>query len=234
LSGNGIVRVVLEFGVGFDPYIGFDTLSFTTECFVCAQPSIPADFSKVTPGISVEGMGAVAPGLNIDAQGTAVHIESGVAPVVYGAGIANGALAQGGGFSDLIAKQDIKAHLYTFTFAPGTSVSNFSVHMLDFGDYNPTGSTSHYVSMTAYNTAGSIVGKQELSYTSSSEFTPHSSNIYGDLSLSGDAATAQVGQPGNWFWNLSGNGIVRVVLEFGVGFDPYIGFDTLSFTPACQ
>jgi hypothetical protein len=184
-------------------------------------------------------MGVVTPGLNIDAKGTAVHIVNGEAPVMYAApngsgAIANGGLAVGGGFTDQTAQQNLTAHLYTFTFTPGTTVTNFSLHMLDFGDFNPSLSTAHYVSMTAYNANGFVVGKQELSYTTPAEGTPRSSNIYGDLWLSGDAITAQPGQPGNWTWNVSGSGIVRVVLEFGAGFDPYVGFDNLTFTTACQ
>jgi hypothetical protein len=238
LSGNGIVRVVLEFGVGHDPAIAFDTLTFTTECNqVCQIPASIADFSQVAVGASVEGLGVVAPGLNIDAKGTAVSLRELVSPVAYGAGdgnsISNGGMAANGGFSDIVTKSALQPHLYTFTFAPGTSVSNFSLHMLDFGDWNPSLSTSHYVSMTAYNAGGFVVAEQEISYTTPATNLPSSSSIYGDLRLTGDALSATPGQPGNWTWNLSGNGIVRVVLEFGVGHDPAIAFDTLTFTPDC-
>jgi hypothetical protein len=127
-----------------------------------------------------------------------------------------------------------EAHLYTFTFAPGTTVSNFSLHMLDYGDWNTSNSAAHYVSMTAYNAGGVVVAKQELSFTSTTDTIPRSSNIYGDLYFSGDSVAAQPGQPGNWTWNVSGSGIVRVVLEFGVGFDPNVGFDTLTFITECN
>lgn len=204
---------------------------------VCQPLVTAADFSRVAVGGSVEGMGVVASGLNIDARGTAIRIAAGIPPVMYGApngnGIGNGGLASGGGFSDQIAQQSSSAHMYTFSFAPGVSVSNFSLHMLDYGDFNPTNSTAHYARVTAYNANGFVVAKHELSYTSSAESTPRSSNIYGDLWVSGDAVTAQPGQPGNWTWNVSGSGIVRVTLEFGAGFDPYIAFDTLTFTVGC-
>ena len=145
----------------------------------------------------------------------------------------NGGLAATGGFSDAITRSASQAHLYTFTFAPGTSVSNFSVHMLDFGDLNPSLSMDHYVSMTAYDVNGAVVAMQELSYTTPPERNPMSSNIYGNLQTSGDAAGALPGQPGNWTWNVSGNGIVRVVLAFGVGYDPNIALDILFFTTEC-
>ena len=38
---NGIVKIVLEFGEGYDPNVGFDILSFTTESIArSAGPSI--------------------------------------------------------------------------------------------------------------------------------------------------------------------------------------------------
>ena len=199
---------------------------------------ITADFSQIAVGQSVEGPDVVAPNLNIDANGTAVRILPDMQPAIYiapnsGAVITNGGLAPGGGFTDMVAKDAGQAHLYTFTFAPRISTSEFSLHMLDYGDYNPTASTTHYVSMTAYDENGAVVDIQELSYTTLAETFPGSSNLYGDLQLSGDATGALAGQPGNWTWHVSGTGIVKVVLEFGAGFDPRIGFDTLSFTTEC-
>jgi hypothetical protein len=232
VSGAGIVRVELEFGGGVDPNIGFDTLTFTTECLsACTQPAITADFSRVGAGQSVEGLGVAAPGLNINAKGTAVSLREAMEPTAYGASninpIPNGGLAPTGGFSDITTKTAMQAHQYTFTFAPGTSVSNFSLHMLDYGDWNTTNSPAFYASMTAYNANGFVVAKHELSF-------PGTATPYGDLYLSGDAVSAQLGQPGNWTWNVSGAGIVRVELEFGGGVDPNIGFDTLTFTTECN
>src|SRR6185295_7644920 len=141
VSGNGIVRVVLEFGAGYDPNIGFDLLSFTTECAAC-QSLHAANFSQVQAGQSVEGLGVVAPYLNIDAKGTAVKVQQATEPLVYFAandsGNVNGGLTGGGGFSDLVTKNAMQAHLYNFTFAPGVSITNFSLHMLDYGDLNPS------------------------------------------------------------------------------------------------
>jgi hypothetical protein len=206
----------------------------------CQPTTVTANFTQFAPGASVEGMGVVAPGLNIDAKGTAVRVAQGTDPQIYVApnnasGAVNGAMVADGGFSDVTTKNAFQPHLYNFTFAPGVSVTNFSVHMLDYGDWNPTLSTSHYASMTAYDVNGNVVSKQELSYTTLAEESPRSSNLYGDLWLkNGDATTAAIGQPGNWIWNVSGNGIVRVVLEFGVGYDPNIAFDLLFFTVKCQ
>ncbi len=257
VSGNGIVRIVLSFGDGFDPNIGFTLLSFTTtECSpvetttpptptetvtvtptppVCQPAVVAADFSQVTVGASVEGMGVVAPGLNIDAKGTAIKVLPGTEPKVYispnnDPTTLNAGVASNGGFTDAITKSAVQAHLYTFTFAPGVSVSNFSIQMLDFGDYNPTLSANHYASIIAYDAQGLEVTREELNYTTPPVQSPTSSNLYGNLQISGDATGALSGQPGNWIWDVSGNGIVRIVLSFGDGFDPNIGFTLLSFT----
>jgi hypothetical protein len=87
--------------------------------------------------------------------------------------------------------------------------------------------------MTAYDASGNVVSREELNYTTLAEVTPRTSSLYGDLLFNGDAVAAPVGQPGNWVWNVSGNGIVRVVLEFGAGYDPNIAFDLLSFNVVC-
>ncbi len=199
---------------------------------VCTPVVVTANFNQVPVGASVEGLNAVAPGLNINAIGTAIHVIEGAAPAVYGsAGIGlspiNGGMATGGGFSDQTTQVALQAHQYTFTFAPGVSVNNFSLRMLDYGDFNPTSNTSHLVTMTAYNTSNIVVSTHQLSYTT----VGNNSSLYGNMLVAGDARGAIPGQPGNWTWRVSGNGIARVVLNFGVGFDPNIGFDTLTFCP---
>ena len=214
------------------------TPTATTPPSICPPAVIFADFNNIQAGQSVEGLGMVAPHLNIDARGTAVSVLQATQPLSYLAPndvpIINGALAGDGGFSDISTRNARQPHLYNFTFAPGMSITNFSLHMLDYGDLNPSLDTSHYVSMTAYNAGGSVVSKEELSYTTLAETNPRSSNLYGDLWFNGDAVSAPLGQPGNWIWNVSGNGIVRVVLEFGTGFDPNIAFDLLSYTVVCR
>lgn len=214
-----------------------ETVTPTTTPPVCQPTVVTADFSQIAVGQSVEGMGVVAPGLNIDAIGTAVKIQEGVQPAAYGAPndnpTSNGGLASGGGFSDVETRDALQAHHYTFTFATGVSVSNFSLHMLDFGDWNTTASASHDVSITAYDANGFIVSRQEINYTTPAVGTPRSSSGFGDVWITGDAVTSSPGELGNWTWRLGGSGIVEVVLDFGAGYDPAIGFDTLSFTTQC-
>jgi len=203
---------------------------------VCQPTIVIADFSKVATGQSVEGMGVVAPNLNIDAKGTAVKITEGFDPTGYGAPNASPIKNYGitaGGFTDMDARLALQAHLYTFTFASGVSASHFSLHMQDYGDWNPTASTDHHVSATAYNANGFIVSRQEINYTTPAVTAPTSSSVFGNVSLTGDAATALPGELGDWTWDLYGTGIVKVVLEFGDGYDPAFGLDVLTYTTDC-
>src|SRR5688500_10144553 len=200
----------------------------------CVPTVVDPDFSQVAVGGSVEGLGTVDPQLNIDAKGTAIHVLEGSIPSVYasivnGVPLFNAGMVASGGFSDLTTKTAFEPHRYTFSFAPGVAVSNFTLRMLDFGDFNPSGSTSHLVTMTAYGANNAVVTSQQLSYTSVGGISP----TYGNMMIAGDAIDATPGQPGNWTWNVSGNGIVRLVLEFGAGYDPNMGLDIISFTIDC-
>jgi hypothetical protein len=255
VSGSGIVRVVLEEGSGYDPNVGFDLLSFTAtvDCSgsiitptptltntpsACVPTVVDPDFSPLPVGTPIEGLGAVHPWLDIQAKGTAEHVVEGVNadPAVYastvnGVLVYNAGMVAAGGFSDPVTQIAGGAHQYTFTFAPGVTISNFTLHMLDFGDYNPTGSPAHLVTMTAYNASNVAVTSQQLSYTTDAAGI---SLVYGDLSVSGDANTALPQQPGNWTWDISGTGIARIALDFGAGHDPNMGLDIIGFTVECQ
>jgi hypothetical protein len=245
ISGSGITRVVLEFGVGYDPNIALDLLSFTTECASC-QSFTRANFNSVPIGQPVEGLGTVAQYLSIDAiNGTAVRVGRGTLPLAYLAPnvkpvrpddpqYINGGLAVGGGFTDQDAQAARQAHQYSFTFAPGITITNFSLHMLDYGDWNYPESQDHQVIITAYGANGQPIpnASEVLSFTSEPVAEPHVSS-YGDLYVTGDAVTALPRLPGNWTWHVAGNGITKVVLEFGAGYDPNIAFDLLSFNVVC-
>lgn len=216
----------------------------------CPSIRVTADFSKVGVGESVEGMGKVAPNLDIKARRLAVRVAQAQGSQIYLAPngkkpglpgpyysrVANGGLVGEGGFSDLQTQDLGQAHEYTFNFAQ--PVSNFSLHMLDYGDLNSTRSVDHLVTLVAYDANGNEIPgiRQELTFTSDPELAPDNSNKYGDLWFSGDAVSAQLGEPGNWTWNISAAGIRRIVLSFPVGHDPNVAFDLLSFTlsEVCQ
>ena len=203
----------------------------------CTVKTETADFTKIPAGQAVQALGAVADDLQISALNTAVSIRAGLDPMAYGAGstssLENGGIGQIGGFSDVQAHINKQAHHYTFTFAPGVSVNEFSLRMLDYGDWNPTKDTSHSVVMKAFDANNVLVKKQVLSFTTPGVANPTSSSKYGNLQITGDAVLASAGQPGNWTWHITGTGIVRVKLDFGLGFDPNVAFDTLRFTTEC-
>ena len=62
-----------------------NTPTSTATSAVCQPTFIVADFSQVATGESVEGVGVVAPYLDIDAKGTAVKISESISPKGYGA-----------------------------------------------------------------------------------------------------------------------------------------------------
>ena len=85
-----------------------------------------------------------------------------------------------GGFADVHAKNQKLPHYYEFTFAPGMTVSEFTLHMLDFGDYNPGNAqfprgNQHLVTITAYDAANTPVSSQMLQYQSDGKVNPRSS-----------------------------------------------------------
>lgn len=207
---------------------------------------ICANFTKVSEGSSVEGFGTVAEHLNIYAtgDGDAIKIkEDTTASTTYAAygapnnacdkiTILNGGLTSDGGFSDLTAKDAKTAHSYAFYF--DVPITEFSLRMLDFGDYNPTKATVHLAEMKP-SYLGVYGTTQTLQYDTPGVTSPTSSSnpdVGNLLCGTGDAVDADLGEPGNYIWQVSGDGIDKVELVFGTGFDPKIGFDNLCFTLA--
>jgi hypothetical protein len=212
---------------------------------------ICADFASLSEGDSVEGVGVVAPYLNIETPtGGAVKIVEQGLITAYGTPnsscysdptiisiVNNGLIAEGGGFSDMVAvgpkppPYDLSSpHEYTFTF-DGVSISEFTLRMLDFGDWNPSFGTVHRVEMNAYDSYNAFVVDHILEYLTMADATPNWSDLPNndDLVCNSGDASADPGKPGNWTWNVAGTGITKITLEFPNGFDPYIGFDTLCF-----
>ena len=185
------------------------------------------DFEAFSPGTTVEGLGAVHPDLNIATVawpfspsctvGVAAAIEEGVVTpfAAYGTAGAfpNGCLDGIRGYGD---PQGCVLD-YDFTFAPGVTVSCFSVRMLDYGDLFPFGGTTHTVTVTGYNPANVLVSQDVLT-------------MLGGVDLvAGDACTAQASDPGNRLFTVTGSGIVRVTLRFDAFPDPNCGYDDISF-----
>jgi len=207
-----------------------------------SKDCITVDFENLSPGTSVEGLGKVHPNLTISTvAGSSVVIAEGDSVAAYGApnetimsagcigkpGSGVPVIGRGKGFAD--TKRN---HSYVFTFSPDKTVREFSITMLDFGDLNVSNQKYHEVAITAYDSADRVVDKDVLSYNSSTETNPRTSD-FGDLWYAGDACTARTDtlnkEPGVWTFKVSGPNIVKVKFAIISGADPNIGFDNIRF-----
>jgi len=205
-----------------------------------SSQEVCVNFGSKAAGDSVNGLGAVHPRLNISSTNNAVVVKESADPAAYGGNLPAqnnvvnaciGSARSSAGFADVGAGNftpDTKLHDYVFTFAPATSVSEFSLRMVDHGDFNPGHATSHSVKLVAYNASGDIVDEDELSYTSANTLNP--------LGATGDACTAQPGEPGNFAFKVSGSHITRLELRSSNNgsfsnkpSDPHIAFNDLCF-----
>jgi len=211
------------------------------------------DFSAFSAGASVEGMDTVYTGLNIwtdytttvtdDGSKEAVVIIENASPRAYGShptsgsSIINGCLGTNKGIAiqrNTFPENDL--YDFIFEFSEDVTVNSFSLNILDFGDYNPFGTTSHSIALVAYDSDGIELTRDTLSYDSNSGSNPTTSTEFGNLQNSGDACRA-IGLggnlPGNYTFNVNSPGIKKVALELGDpadGTDTYFGIRNICFT----
>jgi uncharacterized repeat protein (TIGR02543 family) len=186
-----------------------------------------------------------APLLNIQKSGGTNDVKlvrQGSLPAAYGGGPSNvindclggdgfadlGDPAQGGGYAT-------RLHAYTFNFAPGVTVTQFSLLLLDWGDFLPFGVSPdgvHSIIMTAYNASDGIVATTTKSFLSTSSARDNRPSDFGDLGISGDACSASLNQPGKMPLQVSGQGITKVTLAFKnrQSTDPNIALTNVAFT----
>ena len=202
-----------------------------------AGGTVVIDFESMAVGDAVEGPAVVHPLLGIDVpSGNAVVIGEGTAPSVY-AGLADASLingcvgnpgryiadgsvsmyGQGMGNPDQVSDPALVAN-YGFTWGPGITAADFSVTMLDYGDFLPSGGTLHEVQMVAYDGASNVLDADLLTVT-------------GGPTSAGDACLAAPGEPGVYRFSVSGPGIARVEVQFLADPDPNVAFDDIAFTP---
>jgi hypothetical protein len=185
----------------------------SAQCSTCSVGSTLAfiNFEAFPAGMSVEGLGAVHPSLNITSvpwafapsctAGTAAVIEEGnpVPFASYGTAgsFPNGCLTGTHGYGD-----EAGCVLdYDFTFASGVSVTCFSFRMLDYGDLFPFGTGAHQVDVTAYDAGNNVVDTDQLL-------------VFGPVqALAGDACDAGPNDSGNHLFTVTGPGIVKVTLR---------------------
>ena len=130
-----------------------------------------------------------------------------------------------------------RVHDYEFTFAPNIRVTDFSVRVFDWGDYNPARASRWGVQLVSPQ-SGNPDG---LSFNTS---------VGGIIGDAGDAMDALIGQPGNRRYAIDGASLQIVNLNFlqngnanysasliqggqvvgGTSADPHIGLDELCIT----
>ncbi|WP_082226627.1 lectin-like domain-containing protein [Microscilla marina] len=184
----------------------------------------PTDFCATYEGLqdksSVEGLGKVHPLLNVSTgRGKAQVLYQDGRKTIYTAPngkdkVVNGCLGNGKGFADTESSKK-RLHDYTFTFENNAAVKNFSMQMLDFGDYNAAKAQVQSAILVGYNAKGEVVDTDSLIVTATS---------HGNLKLTGDACTAKPGEPGNYTFKLVGDGMTKVkVLYYNDGKGTYAG-----------
>jgi hypothetical protein len=139
------------------------------------------DFGTVAAGASVVGQGVVDPHLTITSAGDfgAVAVGANLEPVAYegtlsGIPVPNacvGSPESSQGMADVGSDEfrlETRLHDYTFTFHDD-AVREFSVRLLDWGDFLPFGlnvSGEYAMVLAAYNSEGDIVDSDEVTFLS--------------------------------------------------------------------
>ena len=240
VEGTAITRIELRFdndvvpGTPSDDFYALDVLCFNTEQGIdTGYGTTCGDFASLGAGASVEGLGTVLPDLNISAPGNAVVLVERQAPTGFLSPNDVGSINVGAG--DLGAFWDVdQLHQYEFSFAPGQTVSSFGLRLIDFGDWNGVNATWHQISLEAYDAVGNLVDSSIFEYITDDNNRP-TSELYGSLYDSGDAAIALDGQPGNRAFVVEGSGITRIELSFdndaipGTASDDFYGIHLMCF-----
>lgn len=226
---------------------------------VPAEPgeSYCIDFNNYAQGQSAEIPNAIYPGLTISTSG-------GLGVVAYQGGIISTYISTNKDKTPLgcldvglldARKKVNRDNQFTFEFTEDP-VSNFSLKLADYGDYNPGKATSHYAALVAYDAFGREIMRDEISHTTKKP-TPAPTPAQRSLNLStnrktlgaaGDYCLAQEGEPGNYTFTVRGDAIAKVELVFennsgGIyggarSSDPNIAIAAICFTtkaaPTCQ
>ena len=143
-----------------DERTGLDNIILGSNLIECRECLIDFEAPLAETDV-IEGAFMVHPNLTITSgpplgpPGTATIVRTDTTPTAYGAPnapppptLSNNCLERNQGFTDVTSVGlNGPAHRYQFDFTP--SVTEFSVRLLDFGDYNPTGSRRHRVNLIA-------------------------------------------------------------------------------------
>ena len=213
-------------------------------CAVLGQATT-ASAAPAAPGESVVGQGKLpgAPELIVGQSGgnDVVAVVAGANPAAFGAGtqnLTNGCLPAGG-FVDIGSgtfAASTRKHQYSFSFPAGTTVTQFSLRLSDWGDFLPNGAApgdTLAATLAGYNAAGDQVAASTFTFHSSSSAVSHRPSLeFGDLAIAGDACSAPDGQPGNARFGITGQGIARVEFSFAnlPSTDPLVALSSVGYT----
>lgn len=202
----------------------------------------------LNPGDSVVGDSLLVPGLVIaqsDGNDVVFTRYGQSVAAAYGANenghpnVHNACMPKGAGIVDAGTPggdTTTRKHRYVFTFSGGTTVSDFRVQLLDWGDYLPFGACTDdrcSLLMRGFDAGNNQIASGEVFFTSSSSaVNSRPTNEYGTMNLAGDACMATPGQPGNATFSIAGAGIARVELFFEnqTDMDPNVAITDISFT----
>ncbi|GAB4141337.1 MAG: hypothetical protein Fur0024_3350 [Patescibacteria group bacterium] len=219
------------------PFISFEAfISESNQKLSNASSNMTCiDFSKFSAGTSIEGQNKISDFLTIKTStGKGKIVKEGIIPQAYIVPKrsryykTNGCLNSG--FAD-IGNASEKQHSYEFIFSEGIEVNNFSLKLLDYGDWNPFGAKNSSVKMVGFNKNGEIVATEGFDFNSKTR------TLTNGQVFNGGACEDAEGLPGNYKFNLEGEKIVRVTLSFkndgkykNSSSDPNIALKDLCFS----
>jgi hypothetical protein len=233
-------------GVQFDltkyywKIVGLDT----TNAVVVESDVVSFDVVK-----SLVGANTIADGVYLDASGGINPIFNLYYPFVPGEGIAayganlngvlnvhNACLPDNYGFSDGGTYDSnywnlTRLHDYKYSFDENYVVHDFSLHMIDWGDYLPYGKNieeEYWVAMQAHAADGTVLDRDQFTFHTTDGTWNNRMTEYGSTSHLGDACESKIGDMGNYvfFVESAEVPIAYVTIKFKdfASMDPNIGF----------
>ncbi len=185
------------------------------------------DFSTYNAGESIEGVllndfVTITSG-NQDTM--AVHNSN--SPISYttnNGNVLNGCLPKTEGFSDM--KKSFSDYRIDFK----EPVTEFSIKMFDYGDFNYYQTKNHKVVVRAFTADDVEVAVDDLTFkTKNKKKTGGTIVGIGPQKKVGDACAAKNGQPGRYTFSVLGDEISYVIIDFVVGTDPNVAFGELEY-----
>jgi hypothetical protein len=217
----------------------FFLLAFIVMCGMAAAEVVEVSFAGYSPGDSIEGVKLSGHPITITStpimppiHHDAVVVKTEDGPLCYRANnasgpnkVVNGCLPATGAFSD---GQLERFSDYTITF--DDPIKYFSLRMYDYGDWNYYQKYDHTVRMVAYDSGNNPIDESVLDFDTTDIVKTNGHSLeFGAMAQAGDACDAEGGEPGNWTFEVSGSGIMKVKLFFEEGTDPAMALGLMKY-----